>query len=185
MTQPFVPPSYDNAPDATWATADLCDLALEAPQAGLRILPPAYRAFGGRSWYFGALVVVSMPTPDHVPSLASLLSTPGEGRVLLVDAGGVPTHAVLGDRMAAMAVQSGWSGIVIHGYVRDTSVLARMPVGVHALGSVPNRAPAMVPAAAGVQLTLHGQAFRTGDWLYADDDGVIVLARRHTDLRTA
>ena len=183
MNQPFVPPSYDNAPDATWATADLCDLALEAPEAGLRILPPAYRAFGGRSWYFGELVVVPLPTSANAPSLSSLLSTPGQGRVLLVDAGGAPTHAVLGDRMAAMAVQSGWSGIVIHGYVRDTSVLARMPLGVHALGSLPNRSRVMVPAAAGTQVTLHDQAFRTGDWLYADEDGVIVLARRHTELR--
>src|SRR3546814_8177150 len=77
MNQPFVPPSYDNAPDATWATADLCDLALEAPEAGLRILPPAYRAFGGRSWYFGELVVVPMPAQENAPSLSSLLSTPG------------------------------------------------------------------------------------------------------------
>ncbi|MVW78283.1 ribonuclease E activity regulator RraA [Bordetella sp. 02P26C-1] len=176
----FVPPSYDNAPDTTWCTADLCDLALNDPTLELRILPPAYRTYGGRSWYFGEIVTVDAPRPGGAMSLAPLLSQPGNNRVLLVDAQGSPTQAILGDRMAAMAVQNGWSGIVIHGYVRDTRILARMPVGVHALGSIPTRAAEMPPAAAAPQVTIHGHRVKSGEWLYADEDGVIVLARRHT-----
>lgn len=175
----FVPPSYDNAPDTTWTTADLCDLALTDPSMELRILPPAYRPFGGRSWYFGEVVTVTAPSPDGALSLAPMLSQPGHNRVLLVDAHGHPTQAVLGDRMAAMAVQNGWSGIVLHGFVRDTRILARMPLGVHALGAVPTRAVSMPPAAASEHVTLHGHTVTAGEWLYADEDGIIVMSRRH------
>ena len=181
-TPAFVPPSYSNAPDATWSTADLCDLTMDTPAAGLRILPPHYRGYGARGWYFGELMVAAAPE-GAAPSLAALLATPGNGRVLVVDAGGeAAPHAVLGDRMAAMAVQNGWAGVVVHGYVRDAQVLARMPIGVHALGTRPNRPAAMQPAAPADAVTLHGFTVRSGDWLYADEDGVIVLAQRHTRL---
>lgn len=177
----FTPPSYADAPDTNWSTADLCDAALADPSLELRILPPAYRSFGGRSWYFGEVVTVKAPQLDGAMSLAPLLTQPGKNRVLLVDAQGSTTQAALGDRMAGLAVQNGWSGIVIHGFVRDSAILARMPLGVHALGTVPNRATTMPTAEASEHVTLHGHRVKTGEWLYADEDGIIVLSRRHTD----
>lgn len=185
MTDTFTPPSYREAPDANWSTADLCDLALQDPAWGLRVFPPAYRAFGGRAWYFGQIVTVPAPDGDGAMSLARLLAEPGQGKVLLVDGRGRAAHAILGDRMAGMAVQNGWSGIVIHGCLRDVRELARMPVGIHALGAVPNRAAVMPTAVAGTQVTLHGHTIKRGEWLYADEDGIIVLARRHTEGKPA
>ncbi|ARP93188.1 ribonuclease E activity regulator RraA [Bordetella genomosp. 13] len=181
MSEPFTPPSYRNAPDVIWTTADLCDQALQDPGLGLRVLPPVYRSFGGRPWYFGQVQAARAAQPDGALSLAALLSEPGRNRVLVVDGGASLAHAVLGDRMAAMAVQNGWSGVLVHGCVRDVHALGRMPVGIHALAAVPNRPSAMPPAIAADRLDLHGIAVRTGDWLYADDDGIIVLSRRHTD----
>lgn len=96
-----------------------------------------------------------------------------------VGRGKMRPHAILGDRMAGMGVQNGWSGVLVNGHVRDTPVLARMPLGVHALGAMPNRPAAMAPAQAGEHVRIQGVTVRTGDWLYADTDGVIVLARRH------
>lgn len=179
MTATFTPPSYSNAPDVNWTTADLCDACMGPDDWGLRVLPPVFRAFGGRSWYFGQIVAVPSPTADGALSLAPLLAEPGAGRVLVVDGLGSAAHAIIGDRMAGMAVQNGWSGVLVNGHVRDTSVLARMPLGVHALGAAPNRPAAMAPAQAGTQVQIQGINVRTGDWLYADTDGVIVLARRH------
>lgn len=177
MTPTFLPPSYDAAPDTQWSTSDLCDRALGDASMGVRVMPPSYRAFGGRSWYFGQ--VVTVPARGTAHSLAELLAQDGHGRVLLVDAAGTSNHAIFGDRMAAMAVQNGWNGVVIHGYVRDARVLARMPLGVHALGTVPNRPSVMAPAMAGEEVTLHGYRVRSGEWLYADEDGIIFMARRH------
>lgn len=182
MTQAFTPPSYRSAPDVNWTTADLCDACMDYADWGLRVLAPIFKSYGGRSWYFGQVVPVPSPAADGALSLAVLLAEPGLGRVLVVDGMGSAAHAILGDRMAALGVQNGWSGVLINGHVRDTPVLARMPLGIHALGAVPNRPPVMAPAATGEQVLIHGTAIRAGDWLYADADGVIVLSRRHTDL---
>ncbi|UYO92902.1 ribonuclease [Pollutimonas sp. M17] len=181
MNQTFTPPSYHDAPDATWTTADLCDRALSTPALNLRVLPPVYRSFGGRPWYFGPILAVPGACPSEGCSLAAILTEPGLGRVLVVDATAVGACAILGDRMAALAVHNGWSGVLMHGYVRDTQVLARMPVGVHALAAVPNRPASMPPARAGGELMLHGHAIRTGDWLYADADGIVITSIRHTE----
>src|SRR5690554_1863234 len=58
-TMTFTPPNYSDAPDTNWTTADLCDLALTNPALGLQILSPVYRAYGGRPWYFGEVVVAA------------------------------------------------------------------------------------------------------------------------------
>lgn len=182
MTQPFIPPSYRGAPDVNWTTADLCDSCLDQPGAGLRVLPPVFRPYGAPTWYFGEVVAVPSPVAGGALSLAGLLAEPGQGRVLVVDGLGNAGHAILGDRMAGMGVQNGWAGVLLNGYVRDTSVLARLPLGVHALGAVPNRARTLATAAAGDHVRIQGVDIRTGDWLYADTDGIIVLSHRHTAL---
>lgn len=181
MTQTFTPPSYRNAPDVTWSTADLCDACMDDPDWGLRVLPPLFRSYGGRPWYFGEVVAVPCPASDGALSLAGVLAEPGHGRVLAVDGMGDVPHAVLGDRMAAMGVQNGWSGVLLNGYARDAEALARMPLGVHALGTRPNRPRNMAQAAAGARVSIQGIEIRSGDWLYADVDGVVLLSRRHTD----
>lgn len=177
MTTSFAPPSYAAAPDTQWSTSDLCDLGLNDAGLGVRVLPPIYRSYGGRSWYFGE--VQAVVANGEACSLAQLLAQPGRGRVLLVDASGADTHAIFGDRMACNAVQNGWAGLLVHGYVRDARELARMPLGVHALGTVPNRRAVMSPAREAAEITLNGHCVRSGEWLYADEDGIVVTARRH------
>jgi regulator of ribonuclease activity A len=67
------------------------------------------------------------------------LEEEGEGRVLVVDGGGSSRCALLGDKLARMAHEHGWSGIVVNGAVRDSAELATVPVGVNALHAVPRR----------------------------------------------
>ena len=55
-----------------------------------------------------------------------ILETPGEGRVLVVDGEGSTWCALLGDMVAEIASDNGWSGIVINGGVRDVSELAQI-----------------------------------------------------------
>src|SRR3546814_3076097 len=117
MNSPFTPPSYHDAPDATWTTADLCYLALSTPALNLRVLPPDYRSFGGRPWYFGQVLAVLAADTNGGFSLAAILSEAGLGRVLVVDAQAAQACAILGDRMAALAVQNGWSGEIGRAHV--------------------------------------------------------------------
>jgi regulator of ribonuclease activity A len=105
----------------------------------------------------------------------SVLSEPGEGRVLVVDGGGSVHTALMGDVIAQLAVDNGWAGVVIHGAVRDTAALAGMPLGVKALGSNPRKSAKTGAGDRDVPVTFGGTTFRPGDQLWSDDDGVVVL----------
>jgi regulator of ribonuclease activity A len=100
---------------------------------------------------------------------------PGDGRVLVVDGGGSMRHALLGDSIAELARDHGWSGLVINGCVRDTDALDALGLGVKALGSNPRPSRKEGRGAVGVPVTFGGVTFRPGAQLHADRDGVIVL----------
>ncbi len=50
----------------------------------------------------------------------------------MVDGGGSPRCALLGDMIAADLVKNGWEGLVMFSYVRDTAVVAGLNIGVKA-----------------------------------------------------
>lgn len=103
------------------------------------------------------------------------LEQPGEGRILVVDGGTSLRVALLGDQLAALAVQNGWIGVVIEGCVRDVAALRELPIGIRALGSNPRRSIKRGQGQMGVMLRLGRMDVRAGWWLYADDDGIITL----------
>ena len=177
----FQAPSYLAMPDTQWSTSDLCDAHLDDPVWSVRILTAPLRRFSGRAWYFGPVLTATLQH-DKALSLADILQQPGQGRVLLVQGNAGDSHAVLGDRMAGLAVQNGWAGIIVNGFVRDSVALQRLPLGVHALGTRPNRAPDMAPCQVSESFEWNGVAIHTGDWVYADEDGIIFMARRHIPL---
>jgi regulator of ribonuclease activity A len=104
------------------------------------------------------------------------LEEAGKHRVLVVDGGGSLRRALLGGNLAAAAVRNGWSGIVVHGCVRDSVELARSEVGVRALALVPLPTEKRNTGARDVPVQVAGVWVRPGDWLYADDDGIVVMA---------
>jgi regulator of ribonuclease activity A len=78
--------------------------------------------------------------------------------------------------MASLARDNGWAGVVVNGCVRDVAVLAQLDVGIAALGSTPRPSGKMGEGEIDVPVTFGGVSFRPGDSLYADDDGIVVLA---------
>ncbi len=67
------------------------------------------------------------------------ISYPGGNKVLVVDGGGSSLCALLGDQLAQLAVDNGWAAVIVHGYIRDSQVIAGIPIGVRALGTTPRR----------------------------------------------
>ncbi|MGQ0587562.1 MAG: ribonuclease E activity regulator RraA, partial [Gammaproteobacteria bacterium] len=103
------------------------------------------------------------------------LETKGEGRVLVVDAGGSMRCAVLGGTLGTLAVQNRWAGRLVNGCGRESRELAGQDVGVKALAAHPRRSEKGLHSAhADRAVTFAGVTFRPGAWLYADTDGVIV-----------
>lgn len=102
-----------------------------------------------------------------------MLSEPGEGRVLVVDGGGSRRCALVGDQLGALAVRNGWAGIVVYGCIRDSVALGLLPLGVRALATHPLKSVKNGVGERELAVTFDGATFRPGDWLYADEDGVI------------
>lgn len=97
------------------ALADLWD----AYPDELLVCEAQFRGFGRRRSFAGPCMTVKAHE-DH-RALMSLAATPGQGRVLVVDAGGSLRVASMGDRIAAAAAANGWVGAVIYGAIRDTA----------------------------------------------------------------
>jgi regulator of ribonuclease activity A len=151
------------------STADLYDQHGEA----LGSCDTQFRSFGGHRAFSGPAVTVRCSEDNVV--LKSVISGPGDGRVVVVDGGGSLHRALMGDLMAQLAADNGWAGIVVHGAVRDTAVLAGTPIGIKALGSNPRPSTKTGAGEKDVAVTFGGVTFRPGDQVFCDDDGIVVL----------
>lgn len=160
-----------------FATCDLCDAhkaGYAEGDAALRVLPPVFASYGGRARFCGPVLTVKC-FEDNSPVKAALES-PGEGRVLVVDGGGSLRRALIGGNIAASAAKNGWAGVVIDGAARDKAELAACDVGIRALALMPMPTDRKTPGQTGVPVLIQGVWVRTGDWLYADEDGIVVMA---------
>jgi regulator of ribonuclease activity A len=153
-----------------FATCDLCDPFRDDPTA-LRVLPPAWHDYGGLPRFAGPVVTVQC-FEDNV-LVKTLLDTPGQGRVLVVDGGGSLRTALVGGNLAAAAAAHGWAGIVVHGAVRDVAAIRGLPLGALALGSNPRKSAKDGVGERDVTVSFGGVDFVPGQQLWADEDGIL------------
>jgi regulator of ribonuclease activity A len=156
----------------SFATADLYDAHGDA----LSSCATQFRSYGSRPRFCGPIATVRCLEDNAL--VKQVLATPGEGRVLVVDGGGSLRTALMGDVIAASAVRNGWAAVVINGAVRDTVALAGLDLGVKALGSNPRKSAKDGQGETDVPVTFGGVTFGPGQWLYSDEDGVVVSPER-------
>lgn len=136
----------------------------------LRSCDTQFRQFGGRPDFDGIVATVRCFQDNAL--LKSILRTPGEGRVLVVDGGASVHTALTGDLIAQLATDHGWAGLVI---VRDSVALRAMPIGIKALGTNPRKSGQSGSGERDVIVEFGGAVFAPGDHVWCDDDGVVVL----------
>jgi regulator of ribonuclease activity A len=151
-----------------FATTDLCD----AHEANVRVAAPIFLSYGGKSAFHGPIATLKIFEDNGL--VRKTLDTPGNGRVLVIDAGGSLRCAVLGDQLAALAVNNGWAGVVVWGCIRDSQAIAAMDLGVLALATHPQKTVKKNLGDSEVKVSFAGIDFVPGEWLYADADGLIV-----------
>lgn len=157
------------------ATCDLCDAHKGDDSGAFRVLPPVFRDFGARLRFAGPVVTVKC-FEDNTP-VKRAVESPGEGRVLVVDGGGSLRRALLGGNLGAAAARNGWAGVVIDGCVRDVAELRACEVGIRALASMPLPTERKTEGLRDLAVQIQGVWVRPGDWLYADEDGLVVADR--------
>jgi regulator of ribonuclease activity A len=157
----------------SFATCDLCDAHKNDSSGEFRVLPPVFKNFGGLAKFSGPVVTVKC-FEDNSPVKAAVES-PGDGRVLVVDGGASLRRALLGGKLGEAAADNGWAGVVVDGCVRDVAELAQCNTGIRALAAVPLPTCRRQPGLRDVALQIQGVWIRPGDWLYADEDGIVVM----------
>jgi RraA family protein len=115
------------------------------------------------------------PRRRDVPRPEAALEERGAGRVLVVDGGASLRRALVGGNIAAGAAKNGWAGIVVDGCVRDSAELAAADVGIRALGLMPLPTDRKNQGLRDVVVQIQGVTVRPGEWLVADEDGIVVL----------
>lgn len=165
----------------SFATTDFCDTHKNDTTGAFRVLPPVFHDFGGLKKFCGPVVTVKCFEDNSMVKAAvdrsGIIETPA-GRVpgvLVVDGGASLRRALLGGNLGAAAAKNGWAGVVIDGCVRDVAELAQCQVGIRALAAMPLPTEKRGEGQSGVPVQIQGVWIYPVDWLYADEDGIVVM----------
>lgn len=151
-----------------YLTPDLCDAYPDL----IQVVEPMFSNFGGRDSFGGQIVTLKCFEDNSL--VKEQIALDGKGKVLVVDGGGSLRCAMLGDMVAEQASKNGWEGLLISGCVRDVDMLAQTDLGVQALASHPKKSEKRGIGELNVPVTFGGVTFKPGDYLYADNNGVII-----------
>jgi regulator of ribonuclease activity A len=154
-----------------FTTADLCDGFPES----VRIAQAIFTDYGGVSSFAGPIETLKVFEDNSL--VAQLLETEGQGRVLVIDGGGSLRTALVGGRLGTLAHTNDWAGVIVNGCVRDSVELRAVPVGIRALGTSPLKSDKRGEGKQGGRVTFAGLTFAPGNYLYADEDGIVVADR--------
>lgn len=149
-------------------TADLYDERGEE----LESISVQFQNLGGESHFSGPVRTVRCFEDNAL--VKTILNTPGERAVLVVDGHASLRTALMGDMIAESAVTNGWAGVVINGAVRDRVALSRLPLGVKALGSNPRKSAKTGVGEVDVDLVIDRVRIQPGVMIYCDPDGILV-----------
>lgn len=159
-------------------TPDLCDAHSNECQIALGA--PHFFNYGGVISFSGPISTLKVFEDNTL--VRQQLETDGKGRVLVVDAGGSNRCAMLGDNLAELGVKNNWAGIIVYGCIRDSGDIAKLKVGVKALGVMPLKSVKRGEGQIDIPVTFAGVTFTPSDYAYCDEDGIITAGR---DLLTA
>ena len=157
-------------------TCDLCDAHKSDTSGDFRVLPPGFRSFGAHTRFSGQVATVKCFEDNSLVKAA--LDSPGLGRVLVVDGGASLRRALVGGNLGASALRNGWAGVLVDGCVRDVAELAVLALGILALGCVPMPPDKRGEGQRDLAVQVQGVWVRPGEWLYADEDGVLLSSKR-------
>jgi RraA family protein len=144
--------------------------------AGGAALRPMHR---GGNLCGPALTVRTAPGDNLMVHKAIDIAAPGD--VIVVDAGGVLTQAIIGDIMSSLAQKRGVAGLVIYGAIRDAAEIAARRFPVYACG-ITHRGPYKNgPGEINAPIAIDGMVVRPGDIIAGDADGVVAVPLEHAE----
>ncbi len=120
-----------------------------------------------------ALTIKTRPGDNLMIHKALQMAQPGD--VIVVDAGGDLTNALVGEIMVGDAVQQGLGGFVMNGAIRDAGALRAGAFPVFAAG-ITHRGPYKDgPGEINVPVAIDGMVIEPGDLVIGDEDGLLCV----------
>ncbi len=150
------------------STADLYD----AYSQNVQVCEPAFRAFGDKTDFSGP--IRTLKVFEDFLLIKQTLESDGAGHVLVIDGGGSLRCAMLGDKLAQLALDNNWAGLLINGCLRDSAAISTLPIGVRALATHPARPSKQGGGQTDIPVHFAGVVFQPGQFLYADADGILL-----------
>ena len=152
-----------------------CDIS-DKLHPDVQYLEPVYKIYGAKTSFSGRIVTIKCYEDNSLVEQA--LKANGKESVLVIDAGGSMNCAMLGDKRAADAINNEWEGILVHGLIRDSVAINGMELGIRALGVCPLKSNKNGVGESNLIVNFSGVIFTPGEYLYADEDGVIVVKEK-------
>lgn len=149
-------------------TADLCDKYMDQ----LQVAEPIFRSYGKTGSFQGEIHTLKLFEDNSL--VRSELEKPGRRKVLVIDGEGSLRCALVGDNLAKLVIENDWAGLVVFGCIRDSAVINAMDVGIKALNTNPTKSVKRNEGKVNIPVRFAGVEFQPGDYLYSDEDGIVV-----------
>ena len=153
----------------TIATAHLSDNMNRLQAASADIRP-----YHDKSKLVGPALTVKVSPGDNL-LVHKAIDIARHGDVIVVDAGGELSHAIIGEIMSSLALSRGAAGMIIDGSIRDADAIAKSSFPVYARG-ITHRGPYKNgPGEINVPVSIGGAVVNPGDIVVGDEDGLVML----------
>ncbi|CAM6107283.1 unnamed protein product [Calypogeia fissa] len=155
------------------STTDLCDAHMARIAEGkLSVLAPIFQSYGRRREFYGPAKTMKVFEDNTI--VREALERPGGGNVLVIDGGGSMRCALLGGNLAEIAMENLWAGIIVNGCVRDVDEINAVDIGIRALALHPVKSFKRGQGERDLRVVIAGCQILPGDWIYVDNDGIVV-----------
>lgn len=151
-----------------FSVADICD---DHPQS-IQVANLSLISYGAKDSFFGEIETIQCPDDNSL--VKDILNTPGNNRVLIIDASGVSHASMVGDQIAAKAAENNWNGIIVNGFIRDVDILKTIPIAIYAKGSIPKKTDKNGMGDIGAEVFVGGILIKPKNWVYFDSNGWVI-----------
>ncbi len=151
-----------------FTTADLWD----EHETLLSCVDPIFNHFGNKKMFSGKITTIKLFEDNSL--VREQIESDGKGKVLVIDGGASLRCALIGDQLAALAIQNNWEGIIVNGCIRDSDVINSMNIGIKALNTSPVKSVKRNLGEINIPVKFGGITFIPEDYIYADGDGILV-----------
>ncbi|QRF62592.1 RraA family protein [Variovorax paradoxus] len=168
---------FERVPASIVARAAEFQPAILADVAGRRgALDGRIKALRPRMKLAGTAITVEVRPGDNLMIHAAMaIAKPGD--VLVIDGKGDQSSALMGTIMMTACKKLGIAGVVMDGACRDSLEIDEMDFPVFSVGTNPNGPTKNIAGRIGHPVSIGGVTVRSGDFVVADGDGVVVVER--------